>query len=304
MPHNEHRPYDTSPNTELSLQKHPGISSPLRRSRQKACTACASSKTRCNLERPICSRCLRRGDRCEYASITGSSTGEAYVPPPSAVPVSTRMVDEVAATHDESWPANSVEFTLPSPSSLGGSRQHDQPSFQVPSETSGPTSDPAVGETPVGRISLRWLAVLAPDDLTRPPARSKHLSPSTIYFCSRFLRALPLQLADLSPTSSSVFVHPSHLRPTPAGPLANAITLIKMFRTHAPGSEALVVQTVMNELSNIMLSVRPTRMIRRELTCDSTRRLTPSTASRLSSHTSSSPSSHTFTSPNPIGRPW
>lgn len=31
-----------------------------------SCTACAASKVRCGREKPVCSRCERRGDHCEY----------------------------------------------------------------------------------------------------------------------------------------------------------------------------------------------------------------------------------------------
>lgn len=97
----------------------------------------------------------------------------------------------------------------------------------------------------VGTISLRWLAAMTHE--SDEPPRSKVLSKTTIYFCCRFLRAYPLQLATCPP-----FIHPTLLR---LRPLANATTLVNMVQARAPGSEALVSQTVQNEMTSIMSTV-------------------------------------------------
>lgn len=97
----------------------------------------------------------------------------------------------------------------------------------------------------VGTISLRWLAAMTQENST--PPRSKMLSQTTIYYCCRFLRTFPLQLAECPP-----FVHPT-LRHQRA--LANATTLMNMVQVRAPGSESLVSQTVLSEMGAIMSSV-------------------------------------------------
>lgn len=97
-----------------------------------------------------------------------------------------------------------------------------------------------------GTISLRWLAALVPER-NRTPARPKALSDAAIYYCCRYLRTYPLQLASSTPPP---FVHPSQLHT-----LANATTLVNMFQTRAQGSDDLVAQTVMSEMGSIMASV-------------------------------------------------
>lgn len=166
----------TRPDPALS-RRRPG------KSRQKACAECVAAKTKCDRERPTCSRCRARGTDCEYGPrVERSDTPQA----------------QAAAT--------------------------------------GPS---------VGTISLRWLAAMTQD--TSTPPRSKVLSQTTIYYCCRFLRTFPLQLATCPP-----FIHPSLLQ---LRPLANATTLVNMVQVRAPGSEGLVSQTVLNEMISIMSSV-------------------------------------------------
>lgn len=109
-----------------------------------------------------------------------------------------------------------------------------------------PTPECANPPDSFGTISLRWLAALVPER-NRTPARPKILSDAAIYYCCRYLRTYPLQLASSTPPP---FVHPSQLHT-----LANATTLVNMFLTRAPGSDDLVAQTVMSEMGSIMSSV-------------------------------------------------
>lgn len=165
----------TRPNPALSQRR-------AAKSRQKACFECVTAKTKCDRERPTCSRCRARGTDCEYGPQRREATSPARTP------------------------------------------DH------------GPS---------VGTISLRWLAAMTHE--SSAPPRSKVLSQTTIYYCCRFLRAFPLQLATCPP-----FVHPSLLR---TQPLANATTLVNMMQARAPGSETLVSQTILNEMASIMSSV-------------------------------------------------
>lgn len=115
----------------------------------------------------------------------------------------------------------------------GPRNEVDRDSNESPREVEGPS---------VGTISLRWLAAMTKE--SNVPARSKVLSQTTIYYCCRFLRTFPLQLATCPP-----FIHPTLLQ---LRPLANATTLVNMVQVRAPGSEGLVSQTVLNEMASIM----------------------------------------------------
>ncbi|PSN61532.1 hypothetical protein BS50DRAFT_153238 [Corynespora cassiicola Philippines] len=48
--------------------------------RQKSCRQCTSSKTKCDLQRPKCSRCAQRGTMCQYIVPMTRGTRKAYSP--------------------------------------------------------------------------------------------------------------------------------------------------------------------------------------------------------------------------------
>lgn len=64
-------------------------------SKQKACSACVRTKSRCCFTRPACHRCLQRGEPCEYSTQKSISAGDiASITFPLLLEVSNEAADQ------------------------------------------------------------------------------------------------------------------------------------------------------------------------------------------------------------------
>jgi hypothetical protein len=239
------KPYDTTPNRLLSLPRARTRTDPYRK---KACAACARSKAKCDHSRPTCSRCGLRSIECQYgvapsqrafpALDTGSietghpSSGRDDGPGPHLEFSSSP--DLIPARARE--PVNAQHF--PSPESSSTPNVHHGVSLQ----------DELLPLPTPGRISFRWLATMLPP----PLPKAKHFSPLAIHVCKSFLRTLPLRLVSRDPPP---FIHSTQLSPSPCEPLANAITITRMWYERVGGSEELVSRTIASEMESIVRKV-------------------------------------------------
>lgn len=243
------KPYDTTPNRLLSLPRARTRPDPYRK---KACAACARSKAKCDHSRPTCSRCGLRSIECEYGATPSQRAFPASDTGPGSIETShpNSGRDDGPGAHLESIPHPNP---TPTPAKTQGlpSAQH----FLSPESSSTPNvhhlvslQDELLPLPMPGRISFRWLATMLPP----PLPKAKHFSPLAIHICKSFLRTLPLRLVSRDPPP---FVHSTQLSPTPCEPLANAMTITRMWYERVAGSEDLVSRTIASEMESIVRRV-------------------------------------------------
>jgi hypothetical protein len=239
------KPYDTTPNRLLSLPRSKVRADPLRK---KACTACARSKAKCDHSRPTCSRCALRSVECQYGVTPSQRANLASDTGP------------IDPSHSHSgWDDGPVNHlgSISNPNLIPGKTREHVNALHFPSPDSSSTpiishlvslQDELLPLPTPGRISFRWLATMLPP----PLPKAKHFSPLAIHICKSFLRTIPLRLVSHDPPP---FVHATQLSLTPCEPLANAITITRMWYERAGGSEDLVSRTIASEMESIVRKV-------------------------------------------------
>jgi hypothetical protein len=239
--------------------------------RKKACQPCTAAKVRCDLKRPHCSRCETRQVVCVYAvpnpvannSLpTVGNTGVADRPNDNSHVVD--LVKRVSSSSGIGFgePTDPATYTT----SFGNS-PHSQ--IQEQRTSLGTTLTPENeyndywASTPLNfavirlicpvdatRIRNRWLADFIPS-LTD---RIKIYSPGVFSFISRVLKTYPailLRKGQLPP-----FIHPSQLAgPDIPTPLANCLSLVRLWDGQVRGSEAIVCETIKKEMDRLYSEV-------------------------------------------------
>lgn len=220
--------------------------------RKKACTSCTRSKVRCSLERPVCSRCSSLGRVCEYTT-------------PSSISESTDVDSSFITSNIPSPPVDpsldTASFILTSPGT--GTATLPTPSRTRELDRNEPEPEPEleldftntdlVPNNAADDIRDRWLRpyILPPLGGEEVP---KLYQPFTLQYISRVLSSYPRRMVrdgDIPP-----IIHHTQVskQGTPLA-LANCFTLVRMWMQAAPGSEAIVVHTVQNEMDRLAAEV-------------------------------------------------
>ena len=247
--------------TEPSLRRHAKRCPELKtlNSRQKSCKHCSLTKVRCDLQRPTCSRCLRREISCEYATnVPVKSVNHIN---DETTPADLQQITDIAnrdsGSLEERQSTTKVnESIIPCLDSL--------PHFPLeyvdnvePAASSGVVftngshfaheSSLSTFETDI--VEDQWALQLTPTPVTPPLA--KH----SMEFIFRVLRTWPGIMA--SDIQLPPIIHISQISngflPLP---LANRFTLAKMWDGQRPGAENLVHNTAVNEMTSLFLEVR------------------------------------------------
>ncbi|KAL5337898.1 hypothetical protein BJX70DRAFT_367990 [Aspergillus crustosus] len=226
--------------------------------RRKACTQCVTDKTRCNLDRPNCSRCSLRQISCHYPYPTPEPSNSPSPEPERdepelAAPVVPVVVPEAptpTVLPELQGPARSqnlFESIFPDPASWDVSLPVDLNSFLLQNRDSG-----ALVLSDTGQIYSPGLSSALVTPKSSVEASSAGLMHHSMEFIFRVLRAWPRMLADEFQTPP--LIHHSHLGDSNSLPLplANCFTLVKMWHGQCQGSGDMVNRLIENEVNNLL----------------------------------------------------
>lgn len=216
--------------------------------RKKACQNCTSSKVRCGLEKPTCSRCRARGKQCRYPA----GSGDVHRSSPAT------LDDRNSAEESLSFEPSLADFsTIPTAAAFPGPvsgyasdiphiySQHE-PTQTVDTDLNFDYVD-LVPMADAEEIRDRWLQ---PYLFTATGQVPKLFSPFTVQFLACVLRSYPNHLLDEE--SLPPFIHPLQLsnKPMPRT-IANCISLVRMWMNRVAGSEAMVLSIVRQEMERL-----------------------------------------------------
>ncbi|KAJ6031018.1 hypothetical protein N7540_001750 [Penicillium herquei] len=229
--------------------------------RRKACHQCVSSKAKCNLKRPSCSRCHLRGVICQYTTSEEPNTPvfeatelsiEENIPSLSTPDISNIFQSQpLQAIFDPNLfdtffsdlgPCSSV-----SPSDLVlQSSENMNPEEVIPCGNNNRFSSPEY--EPPDRTSFSQLQNYS-------EVSSAALANHSMELIFRVLRTWPRMLAEefqIPPIFH--FTHFAQYNALPR-PLATCMTLVKMWNGQCAGAEEIVRTTILKELDLIVHSV-------------------------------------------------
>ncbi|KUI62605.1 Oleate-activated transcription factor 1 [Cytospora mali] len=210
--------------------------------RKKACHACTVAKTRCDLIRPNCSRCLDRQLQCEY-SVPALPGPRAARQRHVVSPIATAPPPAVVAA---SFEGPSIEGAAYVPVI----DQNLNPSY-LENQSAVFNKDKALLLTPldVSRIRDRWLDYY----FTPTQKQIKPYTARTMALISRTLFSYPgMWLRNQSHIPP--FIHPAQCANRSGGgpeSLANCLSLLRLCDAAAPGSGQLVRDSVQREMSRL-----------------------------------------------------
>ncbi|KAF2478214.1 uncharacterized protein BDR25DRAFT_206563 [Lindgomyces ingoldianus] len=241
--------------------------------RQKSCRQCTNSKTRCDLQRPKCSRCEQRDSLCEY--ITPLTRGTRKSPPPTGEDV----VDNSEEAHGNFESASAVNFAavsiagmalnlsppwasfvLSNPSTttnapVFNTQPHKDPFDGFPF-TFSPITDPLVPvnqEPARTETTLDSYRLISDDWLLWNPGPGGSIPPLVRHSMETLLRVMktwPKTLAKGFQTPP--MLHFTHIHPdTRLLPLSNCITVTKMWAGQSGRTTEIVRQTVVQEMRTL-----------------------------------------------------
>lgn len=228
--------------------------------RKKSCKKCTEAKARCDLQRPVCLRCRKRGFGCQYAT-----------PPPASEPVElsperrsnidglTAQAQSFDSADDgqglsfqqiltEPPQAGQSDLNLSAPAQSSKNHAVDTPgNNNLVLDFSGVR---LVATTDSIQIRNRWLESFLPS-FTR---RQKFLQPYTVQYLSVVLKSYPRQMLRHGGLPS--FIHPLQVAGQMPQALANCYSLVLMWEGRAAGSEIMVTGTVQREMKRLLDEVR------------------------------------------------
>ncbi|OQE34814.1 hypothetical protein PENCOP_c015G08947 [Penicillium coprophilum] len=225
--------------------------------RRKSCHQCVADKARCNLKRPNCSRCSLRSIPCQYTSVDAAETPEVENSEPmiDIDTTSARLPDKSLMTQPQelqsifdpnlfdSFFSGLGPWDLIQPTSLAlRSPQAASPDFFSLNISSGCNTPELV----------RGISPPAPQSSSPVATNSIALANHSMELIFRVLRTWPKMLAEefqIPPLFHSTHITPNKTLPSP---LANCITLTKMWHGQCEGAEDLVRKTILKELDSIV----------------------------------------------------
>ncbi|KAL3444105.1 hypothetical protein BJX65DRAFT_297879 [Aspergillus insuetus] len=237
--------------------------------RRKACTQCATDKTRCSLKRPSCSRCSLRQIPCEYPYPTPDSSTTGTSPPleseeadpnlpiqgeasglqlePEIVVSQTAVLPEPPAAaasasfFDTLFPSDSCAWDLSLSGELGSILAPRRDSLALVLND----SDHIFTSDILGDIST---ALVPAPKRTLDSALLNH----SMEFIFRVLRSWPRMLAEEFQTPP--LIHHTQIADSKRlpKPLANCFTLVKMWHGRCQGSDEMVHRLIENEVNTLL----------------------------------------------------
>ncbi|KAL1956926.1 hypothetical protein VTO42DRAFT_6673 [Malbranchea cinnamomea] len=229
--------------------------------RRKSCHLCVLSKTRCDLKHPSCSRCSARRTPCRYPNMLDpanppNNLGPSEIGTAAVSSAGPDVFDTLLADVAPSWthstngfPSDSMTDLFPV---LGSSGQQD-----IESTTTTGISDSNVMLLSNGTNNVPSLLETIPNQYLLPeptetPSGATVLTTHGMEFAFKVLRGWPRMLAEefqLPPLIHFTQVNPEKTLPQP---LANCITLAKMWHWQCEGAEQIVQDTVLGEVNNVL----------------------------------------------------
>ncbi|KAL4949321.1 hypothetical protein BDW69DRAFT_198197 [Aspergillus filifer] len=216
----------------------------LRPPRKKACKNCTSSKVRCSLDRPTCSRCRSLGKVCEYA------TPRAGLTQWNPDPLSPGSVLDLS--FDRSLHSNSIPSDLTNPQVNAFSTPGQSHESGLYAEQNSELDFTAVDLVPNHEaecIRDRWLRPYITPSLAGEEV-PKVYHPFTLQYLGRVLATYPQRMirdGDVPP----IFHHTQVFAGQMSSALANCFTIVRMWKSAAPGSGCFVVSTVRREMDRL-----------------------------------------------------
>ena len=234
--------------------------------RKKACESCALGKVRCDQKRPCCTRCDTRRLTCIYVvpatpvQITQSplQTEGFRAHKPS---FQTTYSSPATVNNDSNFASSSISPFNIAPARhleprnttnrIGGQR-HNQ--YRQSAYWSGSPVDFSnlnlISNLDATKIQDRWLGGFCPSFNDK----AKEHPPSLIDFVARVFKTYPnmmLQKGRLPP-----YIHPSQLAGTDIPtPLANCLSLVRLWDGQVRGGEAFVQDVVKKEMDRLYVQV-------------------------------------------------
>ncbi|KAL4908354.1 hypothetical protein BDW74DRAFT_175043 [Aspergillus multicolor] len=225
--------------------------------RRKACAQCVANKARCNLKRPSCSRCVLRQVPCQYPA-TAEDPSESPSPETEKGNTLTQL------DLNPLLPEAPVTFTLPELPAVDSSNLFESLfSDTVPWDLAlpidiSPLSPQRRNSALVPNVGQAFSSESFGDlaapllSLNPSPDNAAALVSHSMEFIFRVLRAWPRMLAEEFQTPP--LLHHSHIcdgKSLPL-PLANCVTLVKMWHGHCQGAEDMVQKLIMNEANTLL----------------------------------------------------
>ncbi|RFU31161.1 hypothetical protein B7463_g5176, partial [Scytalidium lignicola] len=243
--------------------------------RKKACSQCSEGKIRCDMRRPRCSRCLKKGIQCVYTVPAHTSfpiiEDRAETTPGTDNGFDNFSSDSKYQTPNSASPDMRSSSIRPVPNwiqmSMSNRNQAESPytlptpeSFHISNSTPAFTSEPSVSShvpkfanvdlVPAAdstEIGDRWLATILPSTSLK---QVKTLLPSTARYIYRVLKTYPKMM--LQPGGLPPIIHPLQVsEQESAAPLANCLSLVRLWEGRAAGSEDIIIKTIRKEMENL-----------------------------------------------------
>lgn len=263
-------------------------------SRKKACEQCSVAKVRCDHKKPRCTRCESRRINCDYAasqrrSVLDTGQGElnmlgtynvleytvgdgsmgissqntprsndsGFVTSPSTFPAAP---DNVSLQNGQTGPQQ-IDLRIPRTGPALSHRpqtvmtEDAPPNEYWPNQALNFADVDLVCTVDVTKIRNRWLGDFIPSF----NQRTKNHPPSITLFISRVFKTYPtilLRKGHLPP-----FIHPSQFSGSEIStPLANCVSLVRMWNGQVRGSENMVREIIKNEMMKLYEEVTPTHL--------------------------------------------
>lgn len=224
--------------------------------RRKSCRQCVASKSRCDLQQPVCGRCKTRDIQCEFTT-RGGDVNVSEVDMVGNLTADNLMQQDgggcrdyegsfdaqlVSDRHQSTWPrrthgtsASSLSVT-PAPSSLD-----NHAAITTEHEELAP-------ELFISEARRQILLGTAPGSPPDSEVATRH----TMVFIIRALRSWPRLMNSYHTALLPPVIHRVQLENGVPKPLASCYTLVSMWSGHAEGSHELVRSTIAAELQRLL----------------------------------------------------
>lgn len=241
-------------------------SSPQQKSRpprKKSCLNCSKSKLRCDLQRPVCGRCVAAKKQCRYVALPQGPSAPLTTPNAAsrqslsplqsiATPIS---LPNTLTDHTDTGLDGSI---LGSQSTITHWTTPRRPAQSSRSENHGDAFSLDFSNLdllPLGdaeQIRLRWMRPFF--TIGDQPLKTFH--PYTLQYITCVLRAYPKQMTE--DNGLPPIIHPMQMAKgrTPVT-LANCYSLIRLWHHRAPGSDDIVAGTIQREMNRLEGLVSP-----------------------------------------------